>query len=69
MDSLQNVIKPAKPAPAEGGVHGDEASTLQCFFVGNLLLLHNFEDTTETLEVEVVYSLLLFLTVRYQFMF
>ena len=53
------MTKTAKPAPAKGGVHNDEAGTYQHFSVGNFLLQPYFENTTETLDVEGVDSLLL----------
>ena len=48
-----------KPALTEGVVHSCETSTFQHFFIGNLMLLPNSENTTEASLVEGVNFLLL----------
>ena len=55
----QNMTKLAKPALAEGGVYNGETSSSQHFFVGNLLLPPNSENTTKALLVEGVNVLLM----------
>ena len=43
-----------KLALADGGVHSGETSTSQHFLVGNLMLPHNYKNTTEASLVEGV---------------
>ena len=48
-----------KTAPAELSKHGGDVGIFQHFFVSNFLLPTNFTITTETSQVEVIYSLIL----------